>query len=116
MPFKANIHLAREVTLENLKKEMDEYSTRYDSKYPTPKYMRFMRELLESGWRVKLYEARVSKYVFVSKGEHLYKIRFSNHKPIYAKERDNDCDYYVGISHKQVSTTEKILSILKTKV
>lgn len=71
--------------------------------------------MLEKGWRVKLYTARVSKYVFVLKEGEIYKIRFSNHRPLYEKEMENDCDFYVGISHFQTSTTEQIIKKITEK-
>lgn len=87
---------------------------KYPKQYTPPKYMFFMLDMLRDGWEVKLYTARVSKYVFVKKGELFYKIRFSNHKPRHDRETERDCDFYVGVSHFQVSTTEKILEELKS--
>lgn len=72
-----------------------------------------MKSMLNDGWEVKLYEVKRSKYVFVSKHNMLFKIRFSNHKPIYEKEMKSDCDFYVGISHKQVSTTDQVIQKIK---
>jgi len=87
----------------------------YPSKYPTPKYLLFMHEMLLNGWKVQLYTAEVSKYVFVSKDDLIFKIRFSNHKPRYSREIENDCDYYVGISHLQSKTTSEIIQIILEK-
>lgn len=81
----------------------------YPPHFTTPKYLTFIRTMLDDGWNVKLYEVDRSKYVFVFREDFLFKIRFSNHKPIYGKEITKDCDFYVGISHKQVSTTEKVI-------
>lgn len=108
MQFKYNLHVARKVKLKNLL----EWIENYPKKYATPKYYLFMKTMLERGWIVKLHEVRVSKYVFVIKDDLVYKIRFSNHKPLFAREIENDCDYYVGISHNQVSTTEQIIKKL----
>ena len=71
-----------------------------------------MKTMIENGWECRVYKVRISKYVFITKGDEIYKIRFSNHKPIYYKELENDCDFYVGVSHTQVSTTEQIISKL----
>ncbi len=108
MKFKKNIHRAKKIDLDKIQKMI----RRYPANYPTPRYMAFIKTLIETGWEIKLYEARVSKYVFCTKAGQVYKIRFSNHKPLLRKELEEDCDYYVGISHNQVSTTTEILSKL----
>lgn len=111
--FKVNYHLARKCKLDKIKKEIEEYPARYG--YQPPKYLLFIRDMLERGWGVSLYKGGqrgISKYVFLRKGTHFYKVRFSNHRPIYNKEVTNDCDFYVGISHTQVSTTEDIIKKL----
>ncbi len=76
--------------------------------YPTSKYLLFIRDMIAAGWKVKIYEVQVSKYVFVYKDDVIYKVRFSNHKPIYHREVQNDCDFYAGVSHKNCLTTEQI--------
>ena len=106
MQFKFNFHKARKYKLH----KVEEMIKNYNKKYPTPKYLLFIKKMIEEGWEVKVYVAKVSKYVFVTKQNDIYKIRFSNHKPLYAREDQNDCDFYVGISHKQVSTTEQIIN------
>lgn len=105
MKFKKNYHLAKHCRL----KKINNLIEFYPKQYPTPKYLLFIKTMIELGWEVKLYKAGVSKYVYVVKDDIIYKIRFSNHKPLYYKELENDCDFYVGISHKQVSTTEAII-------
>lgn len=111
MNFKKNLHKAKEYTPEKVNRMIEHYSR----KYPIPKYLTFVKKMLENGYEVKIYVARVSKYVFVKKGDVVTKIRFSNHKPIFEKEEENDCDYYVGISHKQVTTTEDLIEKLLSK-
>lgn len=109
MKFKKNLHIAKKCNL----KKINSAIKNYPKQFPTPKYLLFIKQMLENGWQVKLYVAnKVSKYVFIIKGDDVFKIRFSNHKPIYGKELENDCDYYVGVSHTQVSTTEQIIKIL----
>lgn len=110
MKFKKNLHRAKKIGMTTIKKMI----RRYPSVYPTPRYMVFIKTLIKAGWKIKLYEAKVSKYVFCIKGGEIYKIRFSNHKPLLRKELEEDCDYYVGVSHKQVSTTEQILKEIIT--
>lgn len=110
-PFKKNYHLAKEWRLPKVRKMIENYP----KPFAPAKYLLFMEQMIKAGWRVKLYKAGVSKYIFIEKGTDLFKIRFSNHKPLYGREIENDCDFYVGVSHTQVSTTEQILEKLKTR-
>lgn len=110
--FKINLHVAKTLSLYQVEKLI----RKYPPQFSTPKYLLFMKTMLTAGWAVKLHEVKVSKYVFVkAKDGAVYKIRFSNHKPLYGRELENDCDFYVGISHKQVSTTEQITKKLVQK-
>lgn len=111
MNFKKNIHLA--VNFD--KKKTERLIRDYPKQYKTPKYLLFIKTVLDNGYKVKVYEARVSKYVFVKKEDTILKIRFSNHKPLFEKEEESDCDYYVGVSHKQVITTENLIEKLLSK-
>lgn len=79
--------------------------------YPKPKYLEFCEELLEKGFEIRMYEAQktVSKYIYIIKGEHCYKVRFSNHKPNFKKESDKDCDFFVGVTNYTVTTTKQAL-------
>jgi hypothetical protein len=110
-PFKKNYHLARPQSLEKVEKLIADYPKQFSP----AKYLLFMGQMLKAGWKVRLYKAGISKYVFIEKGDDLFKVRFSNHKPIYFREIENDCDFYVGVSHTQVSTTEQIISKLMTR-
>jgi hypothetical protein len=87
---------------------VDERIAEYTTKYPVAKWLLFIKDMIEAGWNIKVYEVRVSKYVFVYKENTMYKIRFSNHKPIYHRELENDCDFYAGVSNKNCLTTEEI--------
>lgn len=107
--FRKNFHIAKRLNLNKVKHTIQNYP----KEYATPKYLLFIKNLLEDGWAVKLYTAGVSKYVFCLKGDHLYKIRFSNHKPRVDKELEEDCDFYVGVSNLAVNTTEEIEQIIK---
>lgn len=104
MNFKKNYHLARKFKIS----KVDFLIENYNPSYPVPKYLLFIKEMLKNGYTVKVYQSRVSKYVFLVKDNKITKIRFSNHKPLFGKEEEGDCDYYVGVSHKQVMTTEKL--------
>lgn len=108
LPFKRNFHIAKRMRLEKVEHLIETYP----DQYPTPKYLSFIKKFLEDGWNVKIYEVRVSKYIFVYTETKIYKIRFSNHKPLYQKEIENDCDYYVGISHKATHTTDQIINLI----
>lgn len=108
-PFRKNYHLAKKCKAEKINKEIEEYKKR--TGYNAPKYLNFIADMIADGWSVKLYKGglkRVSKYVFVRKNGYLAKIRFSNHLPIKGRELESDCDFYVGISHLQTSTTEEV--------
>lgn len=108
--FRINYHVAKEIN----RLRLDRMIERYPNQYPTPKYMTFMHEMLKEGWEVKLHTVKHSKYIFVTKGDLIFKIRFSNHKPAYTRQKNNDSDFYVGISHKQVHTTDQIIKKIKT--
>jgi hypothetical protein len=115
-PFKVNYHIAKKQKLNRITDEILNYPDKHHG-YAAPKYLLFIETMLKEGWQVKVLKAGakgISKYVFIEKGDHLYKIRFSNHKPIFAREQKEDCDFYVGISHKQVSTTDQIIAKIKT--
>lgn len=70
--------------------------------YSKPRWIEFSETLLERGYILKIYEAKrtVSKYITISndKGKS-FKVRFSNHLPIKARELEGDCDYFVGVTN-----------------
>lgn len=115
MILKTNFHKARTMTIQGVAKRIQSYS---GTSFEAPKYLRFILRMLREGWRVKLYiphSNKISKYVFVYREGKIFKIRFSNHKPIIQKELDNDCDFYAGISNLRVMTTEQIAKIILKK-
>ena len=79
--------------------------------YGKAKWIVFCEILLNEGYTLFLYEANktFSKYVTVCKKGKTFKVRFSNHRPSYAKEFENDSDYYVGVSNLGITTTEDAL-------
>jgi hypothetical protein len=103
------------VTLENLADRTERLQA---SGYDVPKWMLFCATLLQEGYTCLLYEARdtYSKYITVTH-EHsdarAYKVRFSNHKPSWWREQNNDCDFFVGVSHKKVTTTQQALEAVR---
>jgi hypothetical protein len=107
--FRVNYHIAKPMN----ELRVDRMIENYPSQYSTPKYMTFMWQMIKSGWEVKLHVVKDSKYVFTSKGDLIFKTRFSSHKPSYHRQKKNDCDFYVGISHKQVHTTDQIIKMIK---
>lgn len=77
-----------------------------DGRYGISQWIKFCYIMLNEGFGVNLYEARetYSKYITVIdyRGNQSFKVRFSNHKPIKARELNNDCDYFVGVTHTGV--------------
>lgn len=77
--------------------------------FSKPKWIEFCEAMIDAGFSVSLYEARstFSKYLTVRwvKGSP-YKVRFSNHKPNRGRELEGDCDFFVGVTHTGVRTTE----------
>lgn len=75
------------------------------------KWVMFCETLLERGYNLTLYEARqtVSKYITVRKGDKKFKVRFSNHMPILAREANGDCDFFVGRTNLGISNTHNAL-------
>lgn len=84
--------------------------------FSTPKYVEFIEEMLKLGYKVKLHEAYEtrSKYVTVYGGHDLeFKVRFSNHAPIRARELAGDCNFFVGVTHTGTRTTGMAISATK---
>lgn len=75
--------------------------------YQVSRWIEFCFVMLRCGYEVSLYEARktFSKYITVKNGDWWYKVRFSNHRPIRAREAQGDCDFFVGITNFQTTTT-----------
>lgn len=83
--------------------------------YNVPKWIIFSYAMISDGWDVYLIRSKstVSKYVYILKGKKELKIRFSNHKANFHKEMQNDCNFYVGVGHKGVVTTEELIAKLR---
>lgn len=82
--------------------------------YSKPRWVLFCQIALDRGFAINLYEARRtnSKYVTVWKGSKSFKVRFSDHKPIKAREAGGDCDFFVGVTNLAVTTTGDALRAL----
>jgi hypothetical protein len=87
------------------------------SGYEVPKWIQFSENMIRLGCVVELIRSKstVSKYLYISRGNKNFKVRFSNHKPNKYMEREEDCDYYVGVRNKGCMTTEQVIEDLKTK-
>lgn len=98
----------KKVTVELLKSKISE-------RYGKQKWIVFCETLLKERYTLYLYEANktFSKYITVCKGGRCFKVRFSNHKPAYSKENENDSDFYVGVSNFGTTTTEDALLAVK---
>lgn len=78
--------------------------------FPKSKWIYFCEEMMRLGFTVELYEARQtkSKYLTVRLPDdwsRSFKVRFSDHKPIYHRETAGDCDFFVGKTHTGVRNT-----------
>lgn len=80
--------------------------------YQKQKWVEFCEAMMERGYTLTLYEARrtVSKYITVHNGDHKFKVRFSNHKPIRDRKANGDCDFFVGKTHLNWSTTAQAIA------
>lgn len=78
------------------------------------KWISFCEVLISKGFSIKIYEARetVSKYITVFKDGKYFRVRFSNHKPNYTREKNKDCDFFVGVTHTGIRTTEDALKAI----
>lgn len=77
--------------------------------YPPAQWMVFCEIMLKIGYKVAVKETHntYSKYVRVyGPGDTFYQVRFSNHKPNRRRELNEDCDFFVGITHTGVRTTQ----------
>jgi hypothetical protein len=79
--------------------------------YPKSRWIAFCETLIAAGFHVSLYEAKetLSKYVTISDGDSKYLVRFSNHRPNKRRELAGDCDFFVGVTHTGVRTTDDAL-------
>jgi len=81
--------------------------------WPKPKWIIFCETVISHGLSAQLYEARktVSKYITVrDKRGRSFKVRFSNHRPNSVREENGDCDFFVGVANKTVTTTEQAIA------
>lgn len=80
------------------------------------KWVIFAETLIREGFEISLYEARrtVSKYLTVKKDGRQYKVRFSNHRPIFEREKNGDCDFFVGKTNLVVTTTDQALVAVRS--
>ena len=76
-------------------------------KKDTQKWVQFCLRMMKAGLTVHLYEARqtLSKYLTVSHGDRSFKVRFSDHAPNYNREVEGDCEFFVGVTNLDTTTT-----------
>lgn len=81
------------------------------------KWILFCEQLLEEEYTLYLYEAQqtYSKYITVYRDDSMktFKVRFSNHKPLLWRELSKDCDFFVGVTNRTVTTTEQALEAVR---
>ena len=82
--------------------------------WPKSKWIFFCEEMLKLGFIVKLYEARQTKLkycIIVRDNDHRkFKVCFSDHKPIKRRELNEDCDFFVGMTHTGVRNTNDAIN------
>ena len=94
--------------------------------WPKSKWIYFCEEMMRLGFQVELYEARQtkSKYCTVKRAVNSidatagcereagksFKVRFSDHVPIYHREMAGDCDFFVGKTHTGVRNTHDAIN------
>ncbi len=82
--------------------------------YAKAKWIEFCEAMMQAGYCVKLYEARqtFSKYITVIHPASLasFKVRFSNHKPAFERERSGDCDFFVGRCNNTTTNTAQAIA------
>lgn len=85
--------------------------------FVTPKWVIFSKILMEEGFSVSLYEAKKtpSKYITVMRKGVMkcVKVRFSNHKPIHARELSGDCDFFVGVTNLGTTNTDDAIKFVR---
>ena len=99
-----------------MKKAYNQYITedflksRENTDKPIQKWILFCRYFMSKGYKIRLYEARktVSKYITLIKDGKSCKVRFSNHRPIREREKNKDCDFFVGVTNFQVITAQDV--------
>lgn len=77
-----------------------DYKTPKKEEFTKPKWVQFCEHFINyPGFVLKLYEARknFSKYVTIHYQGQEFKVRFSIHKPIKNRERNQDCNFFVGL-------------------
>jgi hypothetical protein len=87
-----------------------------DRRYTVPQWLNFGTFFLALGYVVHVHQAKttVSRYVTVCAGPQQFRVRFSDHRPARVRQEAGDCDFYVGHSHGEVTTTsEAIRATLK---
>lgn len=85
--------------------------------FPPSKWIEFCIRCLDMGLVVRVHEAVTtrSKYVYLSKGDTRYKVRFSNHAANAVREAAHDSDFYVGVGNTRTTTTEDAIRAVRRR-
>lgn len=92
------------------------FKTPKNPEFSKPKWIQFCETFVDlEGMVLRLYEARKtnSKYITLYFKGKTFKVRFSDHKPIKSREEAGDCDFFVGVTNNQVSTTAQAEQAVK---
>ena len=106
----ASKNFSRKANGNRITREFLKYRT--STLYGKQRWISFCEECMDRGYKCYLYEARrtYSKYItVVDNNRREFKVRFSNHKPILWRERNQDCDFFVGVTNFKVTTTQDAL-------
>ena len=101
--------------IKNQKITAELLKSKVSAKYGKAKWILFCEVLLQKGYSLYLYEANrtFSKYITIVRNGRRFKVRFSNHKPSFTKQIEEDSDFYVGVTHTGVTTTEDALKAVE---
>lgn len=97
------------VTLRDIRKRAAHFEA---MSYPLARWMLFCETMLNIGYKVSVKETphTHSKYVKVhGPGDTDYLVRFSDHKPSRRRELNEDCDFFVGVTHTGTRTTAQAI-------
>lgn len=79
--------------------------------YSKAKWMIFCEQMLKRNYHLSMYEMKrtVSKYITVTHPftEKKFTVRFSDHKPIAWTEAKGTCDFFVGVTHQNITNTQQ---------
>ena len=76
--------------------------------FPVSRWIVLVESLMALGLQVTVYEPPTTHSKYIRAYVHLegpcFKIRVSDHKPVFAKEALGDCDFFVGVTNLGVTS------------